>query len=434
MDILTVESLDHEGRGVARREGKAIFIEGALAGETVACTPRKRKPNWEVAALDSVLRPSAARVAPRCAFFGRCGGCAMQHLEARAQLAAKQRVLEDCLWHIGRLRAEQVLPAIHGPAWGYRRRARLSVRFVPKKGGALVGFHERHSSYVADMTGCEVLPREIAGLIAPLRSLVDLLSVRNRLPQVEIAVGDAAAVLVLRVLEPPGPQDETLLRAFADRHGVHLYLQPGGPESVRPFHPEEPAALYYDLPEFDLRIAFGPTEFTQVNHEVNRVLVRRALDLLDPRPGERVADLFCGIGNFSLAIARRGASVVGVEGSRALVARANANALANGLGGAARFVEMDLYGVEARRVWAPGPFDRVLLDPPRDGAIEAVRALPDPGPRRIVYVSCSPDTLARDASVLVKLRSYRLAAAGVINMFPHTAHVESIAVFDRHGS
>jgi 23S rRNA (uracil1939-C5)-methyltransferase len=428
---LSVLSLDQEGRGVARRDGKAIFIEGALPGEVVACTTRRNKPTYEIATLTTVAKASPARAVPRCPYFGRCGGCALQHLDPRAQVAAKQRVLEDSLWHIGRLKPEQILPAIHGPAWGYRHRARLAVRFVPKKGGALVGFHERASSYVADMKSCEILPPRISRLIEPLRAVVDALSIRSRLPQIEVSIGDAADVLVLRVLEAPSAADAALLKEFAERHGVRLYFQPGGPESARPFHPAEDAPLYYDLPEFDLRISFGATDFTQVNHAMNRVLVRRALSLLDPRPGERVADLFCGLGNFSLAIARLGAKVVGVEGSRALTGRAAANASANGLGAAAHFVELDLYRSGAAQLAALGPFDRMLLDPPRDGAVEVVKALPEPVPARIVYVSCSPDTLARDASMLVNAGGYRLSGAGVVNMFPHTAHVESIAVFDR---
>jgi 23S rRNA (uracil1939-C5)-methyltransferase len=428
---LIVESLDQEGRGVARRDGKAVFIEGALPGEVVTCNPYRRKPTYEIATLVTVVKPSAARVTPRCPYFGLCGGCALQHLDVRAQVATKQRVLEDSLWHIGRLRPGSILPAVHGPAWGYRHRARLTVRYVPKKGGALVGFHERRSSYVADMRSCEVLPPAIAALIAPLRGLVNGLSIRARLPQIEVAVGDGAAVLVLRVLEEPDPADAALLREFADRHGVWLYLQRGGPDSAQPFHPAGDAGLYYDLPEFGLRIPFGPTEFTQVNHAANRVLVRRALALLDPRPGERVADLFCGIGNFSLAIARSGAAVTGIEGSAGLVRRAAANAGMNGLAETARFVAMDLYKLPMDRFLELGTFDRMLLDPPRDGAIEVLKALPEPAPRRIVYVSCSPDTLARDASVLVNSRGYQLSAAGVVNVFPHTAHVESVAVFDR---
>lgn len=432
METLTVESLDQEGRGVARRDGKAIFIEGALPGETVTCTITRRKPSYETATLDSVVAGGASRVVPRCAHFGVCGGCSLQHLEPRAQVAIKQRVLEDSLWHIGRVRPELVLPAIHGPAWGYRHRARLAVRFVPKKGGALVGFHEKRSSYVADMDSCEVLPERISRLIRPLRRLVDALSIRSRLPQIEIALGEGADVLVLRVLQPLLPPDAEALRRFADEHDVRLYLQPGGPDSAAPMGAAD-ADLYYRLPEFDLRIGFSPTDFTQVNHAVNAVLVRRALALLAPQPGERVADLFSGVGNFALAIARRGAGVVGIEGSAELVRRATANAALNGLSAAASFIEADLYGAGGLQRAQPGRFDRMLLDPPRDGAVEVVKGLPDDGPRRLVYVSCNPATLARDAAVLVQARGYALSAAGVVNMFPHTSHVESIAVFDRDG-
>ncbi|MGH7554488.1 MAG: 23S rRNA (uracil(1939)-C(5))-methyltransferase RlmD, partial [Longimicrobiales bacterium] len=415
---LLIESLDQEGRGVARRDGKAIFIEGALPGETVTYSPYRRKPAYEVATLGQVLKPSAQRVEPRCRYFGTCGGCSLQHLDARAQVAVKQRVLEDSLWHIGRVEPDEILPAIHGPAWGYRHRARLAVRHVPKKGGALVGFHEKRSSYVADMASCEVLPARVSRLIRPLRDLVSALSIRNRLPQIEIAVGEGADVLVLRVLEPLLPPDVELLGSFAREHGARLYLQPGGPETAQPMSLEDEADLYYALPEFDLKIGFSPTEFTQVNHAVNQVLVRRALALLDPQPGERVADMFCGIGNFTLAIARCGASVTGVEGSAELVRRATRNAVLNGLSASARFVEMDLYRLDAGRLAELGRFDRVLLDPPRDGAVELVKCLPDDGPRRLVYVSCSPGTLARDAAVLTQARGYRLSAAGVVNMFP----------------
>ncbi|MBI2508681.1 MAG: methyltransferase domain-containing protein, partial [Betaproteobacteria bacterium] len=343
----------------------------------------------------------------------------------------KQRVLEDSLWHIGRVRPEQILPAIHGPAWGYRQRARFTARYVPKKGGSLVGFHERRSSYVADMESCEVMPPRISRLIRPLRDLINALSIRSRLPQVEVAIGDETDVLVVRVLVPPAENDLELLRRFAERHHVELYLQPGGPGSERPLPPAQPAELYYALPEFDLRIAFAPTDFIQVNHAVNRVLVRRAFALLGPQPGERVADLFCGVGNFTLAIARSGATVVGVEGSAELVHRAAANAEANGLSAAASFVERDLCRPGQDLLAGLGRFDRMLLDPPRDGAIEVVKALGGDAPRRIVYVSCNPGTLARDATVLTQTHGYRLSAAGVVNMFPHTAHVESIAVFDR---
>jgi 23S rRNA (uracil1939-C5)-methyltransferase len=431
MQTLLIESLDQEGRGVARRDGKAVFIEGALPGETVTYSPYRKKPTYEIATLGEVLKRSAQRVAPRCRYFGLCGGCSLQHLDARAQVAIKQRVLEDSLWHIGRARPEQILPAIHGPAWSYRQRARLAVRHVPKKGGALVGFHEKRSSYIADMDSCEVLPDRLSALLRPLRDLVGALSLRSRLPQIEIAVGEEVDVLVLRVLEQPSDNDTALLREFAVRHGARLYLQQGGPETARPLSPADEVDLYYSLPEHDLRIRFGPTDFTQVNHAVNRVLVRRALALLDPQPGERVADMFCGVGNFSLAIARRGATVVGVEGSSGLVSRAADNATANGLSALASFVEMDLYRPHDNGAAGLGRFDRMLLDPPREGAVELVKALPEDGPRRLVYVSCNPGTLARDAGMLTQMRGYRLSAAGVVNMFPHTSHVESIAVFDK---
>jgi 23S rRNA (uracil1939-C5)-methyltransferase len=431
METLKVESLDQEGRGIARRDGKAIFIEGALPGETVTYSVYRKKSSYEQATVVSVIKESALRVTPRCPHFGSCGGCSLQHFDARAQVAVKQRVLEDSLWHIGRVRPEQVLPAIYGPAWGYRHRARFTVRHVAKKGGALVGFHEKRRSYVADMNSCEVLPPRLSALIRPLRDLVGALSIRSRLPQIEVALGEGADVLVLRVLEPLLPPDVELLRGFAARHGVRLYLQPGGPETAAPLSASDETDLYYALPEFDLKIRFSPTEFTQVNPLVNGVLVRRALMLLAPQPGERVADLFCGVGNFALAIARGGATVVGVEGSDALVRRAEQNAEANGLSALASFVERDLYRSADNLLDGLGRFDRLLLDPPRDGAADVIKALPEDGPRRLVYVSCNPGTLARDAGALTQLRGYRLSAAGVVNMFPHTAHVESIAVFDR---
>ncbi|HKU70541.1 MAG TPA: 23S rRNA (uracil(1939)-C(5))-methyltransferase RlmD [Burkholderiales bacterium] len=431
LESLKVESLDQEGRGVARRDGKAVFIEGALPGEVVTYSVFRKKPTFEIATLGKVIEESAARVAPRCRHFGLCGGCGLQHFEARAQLAVKQRVLEDSLWHIGRVRPERILPAIYGPAWEYRHRARLTVRYVQKKGGALVGFHEKKSSYVADMDSCEVLPQRISVLIRPLRELVSTLSIRSRLPQVEVSLGEGADVLVFRILEPLLPPDTELLRAFAQQHGVRVFLQPGGPDTAAPMSAADETDLYYALPEYDLKIRFAPTDFTQVNHAVNRVLVRRALTLLEPRPGERVADLFCGVGNFSLAIARSGAEVVGVEGSAELVRRATMNAQLNGLADSASFVERNLYRDVADPLAGLGRFDRMLIDPPRDGAMEVVRALPDEGPQRLVYVSCNPGTLARDAQLLTQVRGYRLEAAGVINMFPHTAHVESIAVFEK---
>ncbi|MGE5524748.1 MAG: 23S rRNA (uracil(1939)-C(5))-methyltransferase RlmD, partial [Rhodospirillaceae bacterium] len=390
MTILSIESLDQEGRGVAHHDGKVVFVEGGLPGEEVVASVYRKKPSFELATLSRVVRESPARQSPGCGYFGRCGGCSLQHAEVRTQLAGKQRVLEDNLRHIGKVTPDVVFPAIHGPMWGYRRRARLTARHVAKKGGMLVGFHEKRSSYVADMMSCEVLPPAVSALLPKLRELLGALSIYQRVPQIEVSLGDAASVFVFRLLEPLAAQDEALLRAFAEKHGIHAYVQRGGPETAVPFHPATPADLYYSLPEFDVQIAFEPTDFTQVNHAVNRVLVRRAIGLLAPAPGERIADMFCGLGNFSLPIARSGASVLGIEGAPALVARAEANAARNGLTALTRFMTADLFKMTPEALAALGPFDRMLIDPPRDGAVEVVKAIGESGPRRIVYVSCNP--------------------------------------------
>jgi len=436
MDTVVISALDQEGRGVARIDGKAVFVEGALIGERVAIEVYRNKPNYALARMTGLVEASHERVAPPCPHFGVCGGCSLQHLEPLAQVAVKQRVLEDALWHIARLRPRELLSPIHGPAWGYRQRARLSVRHVPKKGGVLVGFHEKKSSYVADMTSCEILPPKVSALLPALRRLVGELSIRDRVPQIELAMGDpcdnaAACALVLRILAPLAPRDEAMLSAFADAHDVEFWLQPAGPESVVLLR-SGPSRLAYTLPEFDLVFPYTPTDFTQVNPAINQVLVRRAMTLLDPMPGERIADFFCGLGNFTLPIARRGASAIGVEGSPALIRRATAIAARNALSDRATFRVANLFAATPESVEALGPLDKVLIDPPREGAIALVKALPGDGaPARIVYVSCAPATLARDAGVLVHEHGYALAAAGVINMFPHTAHVESIALFQR---
>jgi 23S rRNA (uracil1939-C5)-methyltransferase len=432
-DTVVITALDQQGRGVARVDGKATFVEGALIGERVGVEVLRRKPSYELARATQILVASPARVEPACPHFGVCGGCALQHLEPAAQVAIKQRALEDALWHIGRLRAGEILPPVHGTPWGYRHRARLSVRDVPSKGGVLVGFHERKSSFVTDMRCCLVLPSRISALLPELRALVEALSIRDRLPQIELAIGDAEGpvdALVVRLLAPPTADDERLLVEFSRRHGVDLYLQPGGPASAHPLR--TPARrLAYALPEFGVTIDFAPTDFTQVNAAMNRILVRRALALLDPRPGESIADFFCGLGNFTLPIARRGASVIGIEGSAELKRRAQDNAERNGLDERTRFVVADLSETTPASVAGLGPVDKALLDPPREGAVELVKALPDAHLKRIVYVSCNPATLARDAALLVRQRGFELAAAGVLNMFPHTAHVESVALFTR---
>ena len=434
-----IESIDHEGVGVAHVDGKVTFIDGGITGERVAFARRRSRGNFDLGTVTEVLRESAQRTQPLCTFFGTCGGCAMQHVEPMAQVAAKQRVLEDNLARLGKVKPEQVLPPIVGPSWGYRTRARLSVHYVAKKGGVLVGFHERRSSFVADTMSCEVLPREVSLLIPELREMFTSMRLRERLPQLELAVGADVTVLVLRHLEAIPEDDAAKLRAFADRHngiagGVRYqwWLQPKGPDSAHPFYPENAPALDYALPEFGLRMAFRPTEFTQVNAGVNRVLVKRAVDMLDPRPGERVGDLFCGLGNFTLPLATRGAKVVGMEGAASLVQRGADNARANGLADRASFIAYDLYADAPGALKRLGPVDKLLIDPPRDGALEICKALPDAAaPHRIVYVSCSPSTLARDAGLLVNVKGYRLVKAGVVNMFPHTGHVESIALFER---
>jgi len=432
VDEALIESIDHEGIGVAHVDGKVIFIDGGITGERVRFSRRRSRGNFDLGSVTQVLRESSQRVKPQCVWFGTCGGCAMQHVEPSAQVAAKQRVLEDNLARIGKVQVDSILPPVLGPSWGYRNRARISVHYVAKKGGVLVGFHERRSSFVADTTSCEILPPHVSKLIPELRALFTSLQARDRMPQIELAVAEDVTVFVLRNLEPIVEEDGAKLREFADRHGIQWWLQPKGPETAHPFYPLVAPAVDYTLPEFGLRLRFGPTEFTQVNAGVNRVLVKRAVDLLDPQPGERVVDLFCGLGNFSLALATRGANVTGMEGSASLVARAEENAALNGLSGNTKFIAYDLYTHASGALQRLGKIDKLLIDPPRDGALEICKALPEQGgPSRIVYVSCSPSTLARDAGVLVNVKGYRLAAAGVVNMFPHTGHVESIALFER---
>lgn len=430
---VVIESLDQEGRGVAHANGKVIFIEGALPGEVVTFNAYRKKPSFELAQAGQILKQGCARVAPQCAYFGLCGGCSLQHMDARAQVAAKQRILEGNLRHIGKVKPELILPAVYGAAWGYRHRARLSVRYVARKNTVLVGFHEKRSSFVADMQSCEIMPPRIAALIGPLRQLINNLSIRERLPQIEVSLGEDVDVLVLRILKPLNSEDETLLKDFADRHHIQFFLQPGGPKTAYPFYPKIAPELSYTLPEFDVVMPFHPTEFTQVNPSMNRILVRRALSLLDPQPGERIADLFCGLGNFALPVARRGADVVGYEGSAALVSRARENSSRNRLASRTQFLETNLFEINEAWMQEQGHFDKMLIDPPREGAIAAVTSLEKEkdAPCRIVYVSCNPATLARDAGVLVYRNGYLLKAAGVVNMFPHTAHIESIALFEK---
>ncbi|MCW5636485.1 MAG: 23S rRNA (uracil(1939)-C(5))-methyltransferase RlmD [Rubrivivax sp.] len=450
---LEVESLDLEAQGVAHRaapegedgRGKVVFVEGALPGERVQVQVLRRKPQWEQGVVTSIARESAQRVRPQCPHFGlhagACGGCKMQHLHPAAQVAVKQRVLEDDLWHLAKVRPDQMLPPIAGPAWGYRCRARLSVRHVAKKGRMLVGFHERKSRYVADMTSCAVLLPKVSALLPALREVLAGMAARDRLPQIELAAGDDAVVLVLRHLDPLAEHDRARLREFGRRHGVVWWLQPGGPDTALPLDADAPP-LTYALPEFGITMPFRPTDFTQVNPHINRVLVERAVRLLDPQADDRVIDWFCGLGNFTLPLATRGATVHGVEGSATLVQRARDNAALNGLAARTSFESADLFAIDAAGLLARGAAQRWLVDPPREGAFALAKALADlvqdgracVAPARIVYVSCNPATLARDAGLLVHRARYRCSMAGVVNMFPHTAHVESLAVFDRQAS
>ncbi|MGE5338412.1 MAG: 23S rRNA (uracil(1939)-C(5))-methyltransferase RlmD [Gemmatimonadota bacterium] len=440
--VLSIDSLDLEGRGVARHEGKVIFVEGALPGEEVEAERLRSKPRYETARTLSVRRESVMRVAPRCPHFGlhpgACGGCSMQHLEVRAQVALKQRALEDTLWHLGRVRPGHLLRPIVGPSWHYRQRARMTVRDVPAKGGVLVGFHERARSFVADMTTCPVLPARIAGLLLPLRGLVGSLSMRRRLPQIEIAICGPRAetiVLVLRILQPLSGDDLRRLQAFRREHDVSLWVQHGGPESATPLDPGDMRRLTLSLPEFGVTIPFLPTDFTQVNHQVNEVLVRRVIRLLDPASRSHVLDFFCGLGNFTLPLATRAARVVGIEGNPGLVGRARQAAHDNELSMVAEFESCNLFEWTSedwrRMTLRLGGIDRVLIDPPREGAQAIARSLvvAQDRPERLVYVSCNPATLARDAAILVHEGGWKLESAGVVNMFPHTSHIESIAVF-----
>jgi 23S rRNA (uracil1939-C5)-methyltransferase len=427
--VATIESLNHDARGVARVNGKVTFIEGALPGESVRFRYLNRRKSYDNAVLLDVLTPSPDRIAPRCPHFGVCGGCSLQHLRLSAQLAAKQRVLADSLGHIGKVEPETWLAPLAGQEWGYRRRARLGVRLVPKKGGVLVGFRERRRSFVTNLSECPVLEDRVSRLLPGLRALIAGLSCPDRIPQIEVAVADNAVALVFRHLVALVSTDLEQLSAFGERHGLQIYLQGAGPDSVAPLSPRAPEALCYRLPEQDVTIRFGPADFVQVNGEVNRQMVAQALKLLELKPADRVLDLFCGLGNFTLPLARRCQQVLGIEADGTAVAAARANAALNAIANV-EFRVGNLYDEGARQgPWDEFQFDKLLLDPPRSGAIEVLKRLRAPLPRRIVYVSCSPATLARDAEYLVHALGYRLVAAGVMDMFPHTSHVESMAVF-----
>jgi 23S rRNA (uracil1939-C5)-methyltransferase len=426
-----IGSVAHDGRGIAAIDGKKIFIAGALAGENVRFQRRKSRRNFDEAELLEVLEASTERIDPRCAAYGRCGGCSLQHVADEQQRQIKAQTLRDNLERIGKVSPGRWLDAITGASWNYRRRARLAVKDVHAKGRVLVGFRERHAPYITDMHRCEVLAAPVDGLIDPLSELISGLSLRARLPQIEVAVADNGVALVFRVLDMPSDNDALLLCAFGEKYGLRVYLQPGGLDSITLLYPESVAeSLYYDLPEFDVRILFDAVGFVQVNSDINRRMVGRAIELLDPGPDDRVLDLYCGIGNFSLPLARRAGTVLGVEGEAMLVKAASSNARLNDISNAS-FRQADLSAVDGSEAWLCEGWDLVLLDPARSGAQAVVECIEKIAPRRIVYVSCHPGTLARDAGILVQQKAYRCEAAGIIDMFPHTTHVESIAVFNK---
>ncbi len=439
----TIESVDLEGQGIAHHDGKVVFVAGGLTGERVQAQISRTRTTYDKASVIRIIKASSQRVAPACAHFGVCGGCSLQHVHVGAQVAIKQRALEDQLAHIGKLKDFTLLAPIAGTSWGYRYRARLSVKDVPKKNTVLVGFHERASQYVADIRSCAVLPPHVSNLLLPLRALIAQLSIHDQVPQIEVAVGEVDTVLLMRHLAPLSVADVAAMDAFAQANGTPAmplvwYVQSGShADSISPLNAARAGNLHYALPAFGITMPFKVSDFTQVNHPMNRVLVSKAIALLAPQAGERVLDLFCGLGNFTLPLARAvGPSgfALGVEGSDTLTARAQSNALHNGLGNTA-FEARNLFEVTTETIYDWGAFDRWLIDPPREGAqalCEAVLNLPaSHRPKRMVYVSCNPATLARDAAILCRTGQWRLKQAGIANMFPHTSHVESIAVFER---
>ncbi len=425
---ITIESLAHDGRGVTHLDGKAVFVDGALPGEIVSFEYLATRRKFDEGRVTDVMQASPDRVEPRCRHFGVCGGCSLQHLAPAAQIKAKQQILIDNLRHIGKVEPVTVLPPLTGPVWGYRTKARLAVKDVIKKGRVLVGFREKRSPYVADLERCEVLHPAVGEHLDSLSLLVGQLQARSRIPQIEVAVTAAATVLVFRHLDPLCETDSDKIRQFAEHHDLQVYLQSGGPDSVQLLWPQR-HTLSYQLPKQAIEISFRPTDFTQINTAINEQMIVRVLDMLALESSDTVLDLFCGLGNFTLPIARHAGAVVGVEGDAGLVSRARDNALLNALENTT-FHVANLAEANNEAVWAGGHYDKVLLDPPRNGAAEVMDVLGTIGPGLIVYVSCHPGSLARDAGTLVHEKGYRLVAAGVMDMFPHTAHVESIALFE----
>ncbi len=421
--------LSHDGRGVARVDGKAVFVAGALPGERVRLGRVQRHRNFDEAKVEEILVRSPQRIEPRCPHFGHCSGCSLQHLASPAQIEAKQHVLAENFERIGHVQPQRWLEPLSGEPWGYRRKGRLSVKWVAKKDKALVGFREDNPRFVADLSECHTLLPEVGLRIAALSALVGGLEARAQIAQIEIAAGDDLVALTFRNLQALSDADRAALIAFGQANDLAILLQPGGPDTVTPLWPEA-IALSFRIPAAEVDIAFRPLDFIQVNAGMNQRMIERALDLLELRADDRVLDLYCGLGNFTLPIARRVAEVVGVEGEAALVARSRENAQSNGIGNA-QFHSADLMQDHRAAAWAQARYDRILLDPPRSGAAAVLEYLPRKGTDRLVYVSCHPGSLARDAGTLATRHGFSLVAAGVMDMFPHTAHVESIALFER---
>ncbi len=425
----TIESLSQEGRGVAHLDGKAVFIDGALAGERVMFKYSSKQRRYDEGYAVEILEASSLRVTPRCEHFELCGGCSLQHMDPDAQIEAKQVSMLEGLKHIGNVQPAEVLPPLRGALWGYRRKARLGCKDVPAKGRVLVGFREKRGSFLADIHRCEVLHEKVGMHLDEISELLGQLSIKNRIPQLEVAVHDNATAMVVRHLEPLEDSDKEKLVAFAEEHDLQMYQQPKGPSTVAPLRVTVDS-LYYEHPDYDVRVKVGPLDFFQVNTDINRQMVKRAIEHLDLDFSHRVLDLYCGLGNFTLPIARHVKEVVGVEGDKVMVERARENAVANGLENT-RYYVCNLMEEVTDEPWMKEQWDRVLLDPPRSGAQEVIRALGPMAVPKIVYVSCHPGTLARDAGILVNEFGYQLTHAGVMDMFPHTAHVESFAVFEK---
>ena len=425
-----VESFCHDGRGVAHVDGKVTFVEGALPGETVTFKYTSIRRDYAEGCVDQVIEASPIRAKPECEYYGVCGGCSFQHVESGSQINVKQQLLQTQFSQIAHLSDIHFWPVLSGPQWGYRRKARLGAKFVAKKGRVLVGFREKRNPFVADMLHCKVLHPDVGNLLGEMSELIASLSIKSRVPQVEVAIGDNARALVFRVLDATSTDDNQRMLDFGQRFGFAIYLQPQGPDSVVPLDSDSVELLDYQLPEHHISCSFHPLQFTQVNIEINRKMVNRAVELLDLSVNARVLDLYCGLGNFSLPIARYAGRVVGVEGSRSLVERARDNALKNNLDNV-QFYVADLDKELEAEIWFNGSYSHALLDPSRAGARNILKYLPKWGVTRIVYVSCNPSTLARDAGVLVNELGYSICGAGVMDMFPQTAHVESIALFEK---